>query len=242
MPILSAQNLTISFGSNHVLKGVSFEVSEKEILGVIGPNGAGKTVMLNILTGMLKPTGGSVHFVGRDITNMKVARRVHIGLARTFQIPRSFERMTTYENILVGGVYGENLSEKEAGKLAMEVLETIGLTNRMNDFAGSLGLLDRKRLEIGIALASRPKLLMLDEVAGGLTDSEISNVIDIVKNVKEQGASVIWIEHVLQTMIDGTDRVMCLAEGTDVITGLPHEVMQSKIVSDVYLGVDEDDE
>ena len=242
MPVLSAKDIVISFGSNHVLKGVSFEVGEQEILGVIGPNGAGKTVMLNILSGILKPTGGSVHFMGQNITNMKIVNRVRNGLARTFQIPRSFERMTTYENIMVGGIYGEKLSEKEAGRLALEILERIGLIDRRNDLAGTLGLLDRKRLEIGIAMASRPKLLLLDEVAGGLTESEIANVISIVKSVKEQGASVIWIEHVLQTMIDGTDRVMCLAEGTNIITGLPQEVLQSKVVSDVYLGVDEDDE
>ena len=242
MSVLSAQDVAISFGNNHVLRGISFEVGEQEILGVIGPNGAGKTVMLNILSGIYKPSKGSVIFMGRDITTAKIVNRVHLGLARTFQIPRSFENMTTYENLMVGGVYGEKLSEKEAGRLALEVLEVIGLYSRMNDFAGQLGLLDRKRLEIGIALASKPKLLMLDEVAGGLTESETADVIEIVKNVKEQGTSVIWIEHVLKTMVDGTDRVMCLAEGKNVITGLPYDVLQSKVVSDVYLGVDEDDD
>jgi len=241
MSILSARDIAISFGSNHVLKGISCEVGENEVLGVIGPNGAGKTVLLNILTGILKPTAGSVHFLGKDITNMKIVDRVRGGLARTFQIPRSFENMTTYENVMVGGVFGEKLSEKEAGRQAIEILDSIGLTPRINDLAGSLGLLDRKRLEIGIALASRPRLLMLDEVAGGLTESEITDIIAIVKNIKAQGISVIWIEHVLQTMIAGTDRVMCLAEGRDVITGLPGEVLESKIVSDVYLGVEEDE-
>jgi len=239
--VLSAQDLAISFGSNHVLKSVSFEVGQPEILGVIGPNGAGKTVLLNILTGILKPNSGTVHFMGRDIANIKITERVRIGLGRTFQIPRSFENMSTYENILVGGVYGDNIKEKEAGRQAVEIAERIGLSSHINTMAGRLGLLDRKRLEIGIALASRPKLLMLDEVAGGLTESEIADIIKIVKDIKAQGISVIWIEHVLQTMIDGTDRVMCLAEGQNVITGLPQEVMQSKIVNDVYLGVDEDE-
>jgi len=242
MTVLSAQDVGISFGSNHVLKSVNFEVGEAEVLGVIGPNGAGKTVMLNILSGIYKPSSGTVHFMGNDITHMKIVDRVKHGLARTFQIPRSFEHMTTYENVMVGGVYGRKLSEREAGRQAQEILERIGLGPRMNDMAGQLALLDRKRLEIGVAMASHPKLLMLDEVAGGLTESEIANVISIVKDVKQQGTSVIWIEHVLQTMVDGTDRVMCLAEGHDVITGLPQEVMESKVVSDVYLGADEDED
>jgi branched-chain amino acid transport system ATP-binding protein len=241
MAILSAKDLSISFGSNHVLRGVSFEVAEDEILGIIGPNGAGKTVLLNVLSGILRPNGGVVTFLSRNITNMKIVDRVRLGMARTFQIPRSFEHMTAYENVLVGGVYGDRLSEKESGFQAMEILENIGLHGRYNDLAGTLGLLDRKRLEIGIAMASRPKLLMIDEVAAGLTESEIAKVIEIVQGVKAQGASVIWIEHVLQTMVDGTDRVMCLSEGKGVITGLPYEVLQSKVVSDVYLGVDDDE-
>ena len=239
--ILSVKDISISFGSLHVLDKVSFDVGEDEILGIIGPNGAGKTVMMGILSGVFKSNGGSIHFLGQDITNMSIVDRVRLGLARTFQIPRSFEDMTTYENVMVGGIYGDKLSEREAGFQAMEILEGIGLTDRINDLAGTLGLLERKRLEIGIALASRPKLLMLDEVAGGLTESEIAVVIDIVKGIKAQGSSIIWIEHVLQTMVDGTDRVMCLAEGKSVITGLPYEVMQSKIVNDVYLGVDDDE-
>ena len=239
--ILSAKDISISFGSLHVLNKVSFEVEENEILGIIGPNGAGKTVLMGVLSGAFKSNGGSISFLKRDITNMKIVDRVHLGLARTFQIPRSFENMTTYENVLVGGIYGDGISEREAGGHAMDILERIGLTDRANDFAGSLGLLDRKRLEIGIALASRPKLLMLDEVAGGLTESELAKVIDIVKDIKVDGASVIWIEHVLQTMIDGADRVMCLAEGKNVITGLPYEVLQSKVVNEVYLGVDDDE-
>ncbi len=239
--VLSVQELAISFGNNHVLKSINAYVDENEILGVIGPNGAGKTVMLNVLTGILKPSGGSISFLGKDITNMKIVERVHLGLGRTFQIPRSFEHMTAFENIMVGGVYGRRMSEKEAGRQAWEIIETIGLTSRRDDFAGRLGLLDRKRLEIGVALASQPKLLMLDEVAGGLTESETLNIIEIVRRVKEQGTSVIWIEHVLQTMVDGTDRVMCLAEGRDVICGDPHEVMASPDVARVYLGSDEDD-
>lgn len=240
--VLSVKNLAISFGSNQVLKEVSFDVFENEVLGVIGPNGAGKTVMLNILTGILKPTNGTVTYMGEDITGLKIVERARLGLGRTFQVPRSFEHMTAYENVMIGGVYGEKLSEKEAGKQAIEILKLIELEDKKDHFAGKLGLLDRKRLEIGVALASKPKLLMIDEVAGGLTESEVTNILRIVASVKQQGISVIWIEHVLQTMLDGTDRIMCLAEGRDVICGLPRDVMQSKEVHDVYLGVEDDEE
>jgi len=238
--VLTVENLGISFGSNHVLKCLNFEVYENEVLGVIGPNGAGKTVMLNILTGILKPTQGRIFFLGKDITNGCITERCRNGFGRTFQVPRSFEKMTVLENIMVGGVYGDRLSEKAAQKKSVEVLEMIGLAEKKDKFAGKLGLLDRKRLEIGRALASNPKVLMFDEVAGGLTESEVAKILEVVRMIKNQGISIVWIEHVLRTMLEGTDRVMCLAEGRDVICGCPINVMGSKEVADVYLGAEEE--
>lgn len=235
--ILSVQNLAISFGNNHVLKSVNFELDENEILGVIGPNGAGKTVLLNILTGILKPAGGKILYKGADITGRSITDRVRMGFGRTFQIPRSFEKMTAYENIMTGGVYGDSMSEKRAGMQACEILETIALRDKANIFAGKLSLLERKRLEIGIALASNPSVLLFDEVAGGLTESEITEILEIVRHLKAQGLSIIWIEHVIQTMLHGTDRILLLSDGRDIITGLPEEVMSSKEVETVYLGV-----
>ena len=236
--ILRVENLSISFGSNEVLKGLSFGLRENEVLGIIGPNGAGKTVLLNILSGILSPTGGRIYFKGEDITRKSIVERTLMGFGRTFQVPRSFENMTTFENALVGAAFGSNIAEKDALRISSEILDIIGLRKRKLDFARKLGLLDRKRLEIGIALASRPEILLLDEVAGGLTESELVDVLDIVRNVKDAGVSVIWIEHVLQTMLEGTDRVLLLAEGRDVVHGLPEEVMRSKEVEEIYLGVD----
>jgi branched-chain amino acid transport system ATP-binding protein len=164
-----------------------------------------------------------------------------MGLGRTFQIPRPFEKLTAYENVMVGGIFGDGLSEKEAGRKAAGILGLIGLYEKAGTFAGKLGLLDRKRLEIGAALASNPKVLLFDEVAGGLTESEVVEILDIVVKLKAGGVSVIWIEHVRKTMLEGTDRVMCLAQGRDVICGLPAEVMASKEVAEVYLGADEDE-
>ena len=238
--VLEVKDLAITFGSNQVLSSLSFEVNSNEVLGVIGPNGAGKTVLLNILTGILKPSGGKVLFLGADILGKSITERTRIGIGRTFQIPRPFQKMTVFENIIIGGVYGDGLSEKAAAASAFDLTEMIGLSDKIETLAGKLGLLDRKRLEIGVALASRPKLLLIDEVAGGLTESEVVTILDIVRTVKEQGVSVIWIEHVIETMMRGTDRVMCLADGRNVICGAPEEVMRSGEVHDVYLGVDEE--
>ena len=234
--ILTVKDLGISFGSNHVLKSVNFELGQGEVLGVIGPNGAGKTVMLNILTGILKPTKGTIEFEGKEISGQDITERCHGGIGRTFQVPRPFEKMTVFENIMVGGVFGAGMTEKQAKEKALEVAETIGLSDKLGLFAGKLGLLDRKRLEIGRALATEPKILLLDEVGGGLTESEVGLIIDLVKTVKKQGVSVIWIEHIIRTMLEGTDRVLLLADGVDVICGKPLDVMNSKEVSQVYMG------
>ena len=241
MVVLAVSELAISFGSNHVLSSVSFELGESEVLGVIGPNGAGKTVMLDILTGLLKPSAGSIDFMGEDITNRSLNDRCRLGLGRTFQIPRPFVKLTAYENVMVGGIFGDGLSERAASAKAADILELIGLTSKAGTFAGKLGLLDRKRLEIGVALASNPKVLLFDEVAGGLTESEVVEILEIVFKLKSGGISIVWIEHVLKTMLEGTDRVICLAQGRNVICGLPAEVMASKEVAEVYLGADDDE-
>jgi len=239
--ILKIEDLSISFGSNTVLSGLSFDVMTNEVLGIIGPNGAGKTVLLDILTGILKHDSGKIIYNGRDITNLTIVERTRLGIGRTFQVPRSFEGMSVYENIMVGGVYGKLFSEKEAGEKADDILTRIGLLEKRDLLAGTLGLLDRKRLEIGIALASEPSLLLIDEAAGGLTESEVASIIEIVRDAKANGITVVWIEHVLQTMIEGTDRTLCLAEGRNIICGLPRDVMNAPEVREVYLGTEEDD-
>jgi branched-chain amino acid transport system ATP-binding protein len=239
--ILTVKDLGISFGSNHVLKSVNLEVGENEVLGIIGPNGAGKTVMLDLISGILTPSRGSIRFLGREISGMKVTERTRMGLGRTFQIPRCFENLTVYENILTTGVFGQSVSERKAAGQAAEILDLIRLTAYHNMPAGKLGLLARKRLEIGIALASSPKMLLLDEVAGGLTNSEISEILQIVREVKSRGISIIWIEHVIQTMVEGTDRVMLLAEGRDILCAPCGELMRSRQVSEAYLGAEDNE-
>lgn len=239
--ILSVKDLGISFGGNKVLDSVNFEVGEGEVLGIMGPNGAGKTVLLNIISGILKADHGEVIFLGEDIQKKKITERTVQGIGRTFQVPRSFEHMSVYENILASVVYGQKVSEKEASKKAKEVLILVKLADRANEPAGKLSLINRKRLEIGAALASDPKLLLLDEVAGGLTNAEVAEILDIVRTIKNRGVSIIWIEHIIQTLVDGTDRVMLVANGRDLLTAPPMEVMNSSIVNEVYMGADEDE-
>lgn len=239
--VLKVKDLGISFGGNVVLESINFEVGEGEVLGIMGPNGAGKTVLLNIISGILKADHGEVIFLGEDIQKTKITERTAKGIGRTFQVPRSFEHMSVYENILASVVYGQLVSEKAAAEKAVEILKLVKLADRANEPAGKLSLINRKRLEIGAALASDPKLLLLDEVAGGLTNAEVAEILAIVKAIKDRGVSIIWIEHIIQTLVDGTDRVMLMANGRDLLTAPPMEVMNSSIVNEVYMGADEDE-
>ena len=239
--ILSVKDLGISFGGNVVLDSINFEVGKGEVLGVMGPNGAGKTVLLNIISGILKADHGEVIFLGEDIQKAKITERTYKGIGRTFQVPRSFEHMSVYENVLTSAVYGQGISEAEAKEKAIELLKVANLGKRANEPAGKLSLINRKRLEIAAAMASDPKLLLLDEVAGGLTNAEVAEILDIVRTIKNRGVSIIWIEHIIQTLVDGTDRVMLMANGRDLLTAPPLEVMNASIVNEVYMGADEDE-
>ena len=239
--ILEVTDLGIAFGSNVVLRNLTFSVEKGEILGIIGPNGAGKTVLLNLISGMLTPSTGKVVFEGQDITKWSVVKRALNGIGRTFQVPRPFELMTTYENIMTGALFAGGISQKDAAYKATEVIQLIGMMDRAGVMGGKLGLLERKRLEIGVALASDPRLILLDEVAGGLTEVEIGEMLKLVEKIRNMGITIIWIEHILETMVKGTDRVMCLAGGDIVASGKPMEVLNSPKVKEVYLGVDEDE-
>lgn len=238
--ILSVEDLGVSFGSHQVLNSLSFTLKEKEILGIIGPNGAGKTTLMNALTGLLKPDRGRIVFKGSDVTHLSPAKRCRLGIGRTYQIPRPFVNMTVFENVLVGAVHGASLSEKEGKKKSLAILAATGLLEKKDLPAGRLDLLDRKRLELARGMATDPVVLLLDEVAAGLTEAEVANVIKIVKKIKENGITIIWIEHILMTMVEAADRVLCIAAGKSLVCGTPQEVLASKEVAEAYLGVEED--
>ena len=238
--ILNVDNLHVGYGKFRVLHSLSFEVEQGQVLGVIGPNGAGKTTLMNALSGLIMPYDGSIIFYDHNITKLSCDKRCRLGLGRTYQIPRPFERLTVFENVLVGAAYGTGKTEHAATPLALDALHVTALYDKRDVMAGQLTLLDRKRLEVARALGTQPKLLLLDEVAAGLTDAEVHEVMGLVESLKETGITIIWIEHVIRTMVESTDKILCLATGTKLIFGDPMDVMNSKEVEEVYLGVEED--
>ena len=240
--ILTFEHVDAGYGRVQILHDLSFAVEEGEVYGVIGPNGCGKSTMFNALIGLIIPTKGKITFDGHDVTKMKSANRCHMGIGRTFQVPRPFEGMTVFENVLVAAVHGAGKSEHEGREWALEALKLTELYDKREVLAGELTLLDRKRMEIARALGTQPKLLLLDEVAAGLTEAEVQDVMKMVADLKAAKYSIIWIEHVIQTMVQSTDHLMCMAEGHELLIGDPLPVMNSKVVEEVYLGVEDEDE
>ena len=237
--ILEVRGLTKSFGRLLAVNRLSFEVREGEILGIMGPNGAGKTTVFNLLTGVLRPDSGTITFQGRDITGDSPASRCRQGIGRTYQIPRPFDKLSVLENLLVGAVHGGGLGEKRGREVACEILELLGLYRKKDHLAGGLPLLDRKRLELGRALATQPNLILLDEIAGGLTEKEAEQILKIVRQMQEMRVTIVWIEHILTMMSEGADRLLVITEGQWLQCGRPQEVMSSTEVLECYLGVEE---
>ena len=241
-PMLSFEEVHAGYGKIHVLDGLSFEVERGQVFGIIGPNGSGKTTILNALTGLIRPTSGTIRLDGEDITPLAIDARCRLGIGRTFQIPRPFEGMTVYENVLVAAAFGTGHSERESREPSLDVLRATGLYDKRNLLSGALTLLDRKRLEIARAIVARPRLVLLDEVAAGLTSAEVEDVIALVLHLKQAGFTIVWIEHIIETMLRAADRLMCVAEGRCAVIGEPLEVMQSQVVEELYLGKEADDE
>lgn len=233
--ILQAENLAKAFGSVQAVASVTMEVHRGEILGVLGPNGSGKTTLFNLLTGVHMPDSGNVQFDGHNITNQTPYQRSRNGIGRTYQIPRPFGNMTVLENLMVAAAYGGGLSEKACLPRIDEILEITGLASLRHEFGRKLPLLDRKRMEVARAMATNPSLLLLDEVAGGLTESEAGEVLAIVKQLQRQGVTVVWIEHILMMMED-VDRVLVLDQGRNLMCADPKTVMASREVRECYLG------
>jgi branched-chain amino acid transport system ATP-binding protein len=234
--ILVVQGLSKSFGAIRIADDVSFSVHEGEILGVIGPNGAGKTTLFGMLSGHIEPSRGRLMFRGEDITSLPTHDRARKGIARTYQVPRPFGQMTVFDNLRVAASFAGGLSGAEATEWIERTLAATGLTRFSETLAGRLPLLVRKRHELARALAMRPKLLLIDEVAAGLTELEVSEFIDLVKRIRNMGTTVVWIEHVMRTMLTATDRLMALAGGQVLAIGVPNEVIQLPEVKRVYLG------
>lgn len=236
MTLLTLENLKKSYGAMVVTNDLSLSVDRGELVGILGPNGAGKTTLFNLITGTVRPNAGRVSFDGRDVTTMDASRRCHLGIARSFQVPHPFVGMTVYENILVGATFGRSRQAPQAR--ALEVLEMTGMGAKANQLAGSLTLLDRKRLELARALAADPQLLLLDEIAGGLTDSECTSLLQVIRDVSATGVTIIWIEHVVHALLQVAKRLVVLDFGRKVTDGDPEAVMASAEVRAIYMGED----
>jgi branched-chain amino acid transport system ATP-binding protein len=238
--ILVIDKLTKRFGNLAAVSDLSFNVERGEILGMMGPNGAGKTTIFNLITGVQSPTAGKITYQGRNVTQLPASRRCRLGIGRTYQIPRPFENMTVLENLLVGAEYGAQLKGKEARALCTEILDFTGLMPKKDLFAGKLLLLDRKRLELARGLATKPSLLLIDEVAAGLIEGEVERLLEIVKAIQKKGVTIIWVEHILMMMNKGVDRLLVINTGQSLMCGDPTACMESKEVQEVYLGMEEE--
>jgi branched-chain amino acid transport system ATP-binding protein len=234
--MLSVQGLSKSYGEIVVADNVAFELAAGECLGVIGPNGAGKSSLFNLLTGVAVPDRGSIRLGGQELVGLPAHRRARLGVARAFQIPQPFAHLSVYENVLAAASFGAGLRGDEAAASATEALQRSGLAARASQLAGSLPLLDRKRLELAKGIAARPKLLLLDEVAGGLTEREVQQMVDLVRELKSAYA-VIWIEHIAHALKAVADRVMVLHFGRKLLDDAPQAVLDSAVVQEIYMGV-----
>ncbi len=238
--ILQLDNLSKSFGAITVADALTYDLEQGEALGIIGPNGAGKTTMFNLITGTLSPDAGAIQFQGEDVTRHSAARRCRSGMARSFQVPQPFGGMTVFENAMIAATQAAGLSGRPAEALCLEVLEQTALMDKANTLAGSLTLLDRKRLELTRALCARPKLLMLDEIAGGLTEGECVSLVQTIKDIHANGVSIIWIEHVVHALLAVVDRLIVIDFGRKIAEGDPKTIMESPEVQEIYLGIEID--
>jgi branched-chain amino acid transport system ATP-binding protein len=234
--ILELDGLSKSFGRLKVADAISFGLAEGEALGVVGPNGAGKTTLFSLIGGALKPDAGAVRLMGRDITNDSPQSRCAAGVARTHQIPRPFEKLTVFENVLVGGCFARRRAEKDVVEHCGAVLERAGLLAHANKLAGALPLLDRKRLELARALATELRVLLLDEIAGGLTEGECRELVKMIRAISASGVAILWIEHIVHALLAVVTRLVVLNFGQLIAQGEPRAVMASRQVREIYLG------
>lgn len=234
--LLTAIGLNKAYGAVRIAEDISFDVPEGEVVGIIGPNGAGKTTLFGLLAGTVPLDRGEIHFGGRDVTDLPTHDRARLGIARTYQVPRPFTHMTVRENLRVASLFAGQLELAECDEWVIQVLEFTGLAQDSDTLAGRLSLLGRKRHELARALATRPSLLLIDEVAAGLTDAEVDEFIDLVARIKGAGITVVWIEHVMKTMLRATDRLMALSGGHIIAQGPPDHVINTPEVQRVYLG------
>ena len=238
MALLALHAVSKSYGALKVTDGITLSVSEGETLGILGPNGAGKTTLFNLISGDVTIDDGRVEYQGRDITHLKPHQRCRAGIGRSYQVPQPFGAMTVFENLVTAACFGGQLPEREAWRTAHEVLLETGLMPHANKAAGGLTLLNRKRLELARALATRPKLLLLDEIAGGLTEPEAQELVTELRRIKTRGVTMVWIEHVVHALLSIADRLLVIDFGRKLAEGEPQSVLADPQVQRVYMGLE----
>jgi len=238
MTLLSLHAVSKSYGALKVTDDITLAVTEGETLGILGPNGAGKTTLFNLISGDVRVDAGRVEYEGRDVTRLKPHQRCHAGIGRSYQVPQPFGNMSVFENLVTAACFGAREREQQAWQTAHEVLVQTGLMPHANKPAGGLTLLDRKRLELARALATRPKLLLLDEIAGGLTEPEARQLVEELQEIKARGVTMIWIEHVVHALLSLADRLFVINFGQKLAEGDPRAVMNDPEVRRVYMGME----
>jgi len=234
--ILTAAGVHKRFGALVVLDDIDFAMAADEAVGIVGPNGAGKTTLLSVLSGAFPPSAGKVSFKGGDVTPLPATQRCRLGLVRTHQVPKPFGGMTTFENVFVAASHGAGLARDEAYEEALGSLKLCGMLGVANRRAETLGLLDRKRLELARALAARPTLLLLDEIGGGLTDGEAGELVDTIRELRRRKIGIVWIEHIVHILLQVAERLICMDAGKIIADGEPQAVMAAPEVIRAYLG------
>jgi branched-chain amino acid transport system ATP-binding protein len=234
--ILELRDVSKSFGAVTAADAIALDVAEGEALGIIGPNGAGKSTLFSLVSGALAPSAGRVLLDGVDVTRTSVQQRCLAGIGRSHQIPAPFEKLTVFENLLVAACFGRAKREAEVVESCGEILEATGLLDKANRIAGALPLLDRKRLEMARALATQPRLLLLDEIAGGLTEGECQELVAAIRKIHASGTTIIWIEHIVHALLAVVSRLAVLNFGRLIAQGEPRQVMESAQVREIYLG------
>lgn len=235
-PLIDARGIHKSYGSLAVLNNVDFDVQPGDAVGIVGPNGAGKTTLLTVLSGTNLASRGAVYFQGVNVSTLGASQRCRLGIARTHQVPRPFLGMTVFENVFAAATHGGGFPQDEAYARSLDALDICGMNSVANRKAESLGLLDRKRLELTRALSTDPRLLLLDEIGGGLTDGEASELVDTIKKLHARKIGIVWIEHIVHVLLQVVNRLVCMDSGRVLAKGNPQEVLADPAVVEAYLG------
>ena len=235
-PILSISGVSKHFGGLLALDKISFDLPAGEIMGLMGPNGAGKTTLVNVICGFYKPDAGKIKFKGEDATGLPAHKVCHLGIARTYQIPQPFGDLTAQQNVAVGAMFGKGIGKAAAEEEALEILESADILDKKDTLAKDMSTITLKRLEIARALATDPTLLLVDEVAAGLNESEIPRMLEILAAIRRKGVTIILIEHVMKVMVNAVDTILVLNEGATIAFGRPDEIMKDAKVIECYLG------